>query len=841
MSQLISHTKGKKLNIPHFPTAYQALIFRLWEMVSADKIAEVIQTSVENVNNAAEKLGLTKQQNTDMWMTRGYISIIKQVWNLLPHEQILKLLDWDEERLSYVLKEDDYLGEKLGEKCDCERVLYRELTCDEEIRTEKIKKTMESFVNPLSLAETSAPFDFFSDKYKPLFKGTDAGVRVDSSWGIKNCTDSTEVDGYIERFKCFAKKYGVIFSENAEKCIELYVCINSDDEEYHEIYVNKERIIIKAAREIGILRGICYLESLAEGAHSFSFDTKIYKRKTKIKTRFIYSFCGLYGDVLDKDISVSFPDELLLKYSRYGINGIWIQGVLYGLAPYPFDERLSVGWEKRLKNLKKLTEHTLKYGIKVYMYINEPRSLPLSFFEKNPHLKGSSLNPGVACLCSSHEAVHDYLREAITCVCKNVPLLGGFINITQTENRVLCYSNGRQTTPEAMCPVCGKKKASEVISNIVKTMAEAVANANPKIKFFYYAWSLANTIGAAEERETICNLPKNTIILQVSETGIPFNKGGFDDEVLDYSMSIVGPGKSAKELWKTAKEQGLETAAKIQINNSWECSTAPFIPIYDNVVKHIKNLLSEGIDHIMLSWTLGGYLSDNIKIAAGYFFEDEMQNDDVYDTVLKENYGDFSQTVKKAVSCFCKGFSEYPFNWKHIYFGPSNAGSANLLYPENTKMKATMTCYPYDDIETWRGVPAKFHVSEAEKLYSVEVLKEQYMRLYTEWEKGLKLIKDMPICEFKDMAEYSYTLFKASFNQISYYVERNGENDTQKLREIVKDEMNLALSAYKIMLRNSAVGYEAANHYYVTRGMLAEKIVECEYLLNEYYVSQRCF
>ena len=80
------------------------------------------------------------------------------------------------------------------------------------------------------------------------------------------------------------------------------------------------------------------------------------------------------------------------------------------------------------------------------------------------------------------------------------------------------------------------------------------------------------------------------------------------------------------------------------------------------------------------------------------------------------------------------------------------------------------------------------------------------------------------------------TLFKASYNQISFYIERNSSNDAEKLREIVKDEMNLAISAYEIMLRNSAVGYEAANHYYVSRSMLAEKIVECEYLLKDYYL-----
>ena len=43
----------------------------------------------------------------------------------------------------------------------------------------------------------------------------------------------------------------------------------------------------------------------------------------------------------------------------------------------------------------------------------------------------------------------------------------------------------------------------------------------------------------------------------------------------------------------------------------------------------------------------------------------------------------------------------------------------------------------------------------------------------------------------------------------------------------------LALLAYRIMLRNAAVGFEAANHYYATRSNLIEKVVQCDYLLGD--------
>ena len=145
-------------------------------------------------------------------------------------------------------------------------------------------------------------------------------------------------------------------------------------------------------------------------------------------------------------------------------------------------------------------------------------------------------------------------------------------------------------------------------------------------------------------------------------------------------------------------------------------------------------------------------------------------------------------------------------------------------------MKSTMTCYPYDDMKGWcAGYPGDDREGPS---YTPEILENQYRKLCEEWEKGLAVLQDMPLCEFYDMAVYGYTLFKASHNQVRYYMERDGKKDFNIMREIVKSEKELALTAYKIMLRNSAVGYEAANHYYVTRSMLMEKVVQCDAILQ---------
>lgn len=822
MANLPKITEGKTLKIPYFPTDYQALIFRLWEMVPAEKLAEVIETSVENVEKTASDLGLGEQKELDEWMTRGYISIIRAVWNLLPYSQILQILEWSEERFAYILKEDDFLDIKLGEKCDCKKVVYRELTSSQAEETKKIKAVMQKYIRSLDDKDIAKRFDFFKSNYAPLVTKKVYDVNVDSSWCIDCKVENSDVNLFIDDFKKYVKKnFGVTFSDSSNKKIEIRLDINSTDEEYHEIEISDNLISINAAFPVGILRALYDIEDLAESAGNLSFKKKTYKKKTKIKTRFIYSFCGLYGDVLDKDSKISFPDELLEGYARNGINGVWIQGVLYTLAPYPFDEQKCVGWETRLKNLNELTLRAARYGIKVYIYINEPRNMPLSFFEKYPDMKGSTFREGTACLCSSHPKTHQYLKDALQMIAKKAPKIGGFMAITQSENLVTCYARGKWEEGDVnACPVCSKKKASEVTAKIVNTMADAVAEVDKNIKFFAYSW-VWDDMFEDELDELLGMLSKNVIILHVSETKMKVNRSGVESNLIDYSLSIVGPSEASKEIWSCARKYNLEVGAKVQINNSWECSTAPFLPVYNNVLEHINNLREENIEHIMLSWTLGGYNSDNIKIASSCFFEDENETEDVYDTLLQNTYGEYADKVKTAVNYMCEGFSEYPFHVGHIYSGPSNAGAANILYDEPSNMTATMTCYPYDDLERWCSI------------YTPEILEKHYAMVCEKWEKGLEILEGMPVCEFYDMALYGYTLFKGSLNQIRYYIERDSAHNDEKMKELVKSEKELALLAYSIMLRNSAVGYEAANHYYVTKSSFCEKVVCCEYLLNK--------
>ena len=119
----------------HFPTKHQAFIFRAYEYVPPAMIAEILGTTEENVNQVASDMGLAEPCTGRIWLEKGYITIIRRLWHILPYGQLLTLLGMKEEELAVILREEDFLDIKLDEKPVCEPVFWRELTEEEAFET----------------------------------------------------------------------------------------------------------------------------------------------------------------------------------------------------------------------------------------------------------------------------------------------------------------------------------------------------------------------------------------------------------------------------------------------------------------------------------------------------------------------------------------------------------------------------------------------------------------------------------------------------------------------------------------------------------------------------------
>ena len=160
------------------------------------------------------------------------------------------------------------------------------------------------------------------------------------------------------------------------------------------------------------------------------------------KIRFLYSYCGVFGDPLLTPELDPYPDGLLQQLSDLGVNGVWLHVVLRQLAPSAIFPEMGADHERRIANLRRLVDRAKKYGIDIYLYMNEPRAMEASFFEGREHLKGVQEGDHFT-LCTSTPEVRQWLTDSLTYVFKQVPGLGGVFTITASENLTNCYSHSR--------------------------------------------------------------------------------------------------------------------------------------------------------------------------------------------------------------------------------------------------------------------------------------------------------------------------------------------------------------------------------------------------------------
>ena len=116
----------KPVETPHFPDRQSAFIWRNWQLVPAERLAETIGATPRQVVQLGRAMGLSgPPEISSMQRSRSALTVIRRNWHLLPYDQLLKLLGWSESELAFALREDDFLYIKLGSlKPQCEPILY---------------------------------------------------------------------------------------------------------------------------------------------------------------------------------------------------------------------------------------------------------------------------------------------------------------------------------------------------------------------------------------------------------------------------------------------------------------------------------------------------------------------------------------------------------------------------------------------------------------------------------------------------------------------------------------------------------------------------------------------
>jgi hypothetical protein len=280
--------------------------------------------------------------------------------------------------------------------------------------------------------------------------------------------------------------------------------------------------------------------------------------------------------------------------------------------------------------------------------------------------------------------------------------------------------------------------------------------------------------------------------------------------------------------------------AKVQWSATWEISAVPYIPVPNLVVQHCENLRKAGIQGLMLSWTVGGYPSPNSDAAQAFYFSPAPDVNSALRRAAERRYGkEAAPAILEAWKTFSRAFQEFPYGLA-IYTVPTQHGPANPLRLHPTGYKAAMMLFPYDDYKAWTGP------------YPMETVEEQFAKMAMMWEPGLESFREalrrVPAYQLavaqKDLgiAETCHLHFRSVANQMRFYLLRaqwEAANSGDRARvaalmiKIAEDEIRLARRQYAISRQDSAIGYEASNHYYYRPLDLVEKVLNCQHVMEE--------
>lgn len=720
------------LSSPHFPDRVHEFVWRNWNAVAPEKIAEVIGASVGEVTDIAASMGLPEEPTVPPeMMKRGYVTLIRRNWHLLPYEQLLQLLDMSPERLSEMLREEDFLWVKLGRrKPACEPLRYEPPSEADAKRAAEIRGVVEETFGDAVHTPGEPRFDFVRQLAEPLPSSS---------------------------------------------------------------------------------RPACASDSVL---------------------RIVHSYVAIFGDPLLHPELNPYPDGLLQRLAGEGVNGVWLHAVLRDLAPggeaFPeFGSR----HEERLANLRALVERAARFGVKVYLYINEPRGMPHPFFENRRETAGVQ-EETLTAMCTSHPAVRGWMENALAHVFGEVPGLGGVYAITASENLTNCASHGGWKS----CPVCKDRGDADILAEVVSVIERGVHRGAPEAAVLISDWGWR---GHGDAAEIIPKLPKEIALMSVSEWSLPIERGGVRSVVGEYSISSVGPGPRALPHWQAARKFGLKTGAEIQFNNTCEIATVPYLPVMDLVAEHCGRLVSAAqLDAMFIGWTMGGHPSPNLRLAGVVDSADPKKISSILDEAARERFGEEGAPhARRAWTHFSQGFREYPFHISVVYTCPVQWGAANPLYAEKTGYSATMWGIPYDDLDGWRGP------------YPPEVFASQFEKVMEDWDRGIEeLARAVELTPSHVQSDAAADLryadaagihFESVANQSRFVAARDalasasGEAAAGLRREIqtlLQSESKLARELYDLVQSDSRIGFEPSCQYFYLPLDLVEKVVNCRWL-----------
>ncbi len=624
------------------------------------------------------------------------------------------------------------------------------------------------------------------------------------------------------------------------------------ESEEFELEIQCSHARLRAGDSAGFLRaGYALEEKIRETGSGFAAEGK-WHRKPFVRNRISRCFFGptnrapFFIDELTNDVDY-YPDAYLDKLARDGVNGLWLTMYFKDFPSGVFSGR-GADSPKRFAKLRKTVEKCARYGIRIFVFFSEPKlwgnasyAVPESDAVKagHPELVGMHIGPW-GLFCTSTETGKRYLSECVGTLFREVPGLGGIINIMLGEDNGSCAAHIVQAPKDLQCPLCSKRDPAEIFREEAELMKEAMKKYSPSAEFIGWFYAPGQKDGGELGKKLAhCSelWPDDCTFLLNFESGGKIRQLGLDRTVNDYSLAFVGPS----ELFRKVAGNCARPGAKLQVGCSHEDASVPFIPVPSNLFEKYRTMHRLGVGSAMQCWYFGNYPGLMDRSAGRLSFEPFPESEDSFLLELaKPDWRGRAPEAVRAWKLFAAGYREFPGNIAFEWFGPLHNSIVwpLHLFPEDSPIAPSWILHSFPEVSGDR-------IGECMNVaHTLEEALELMTRMRDSWRKGCEILEGLRP-EFSgdpartadlDLASAILLQIESTWNVLEFYRLReelfydSKTENLEPMRAIVQQEISNSEKMEQLCRQDTRLGYHSEAENYL---FFPEKLKARVSLLNE--------
>jgi len=534
-----------------------------------------------------------------------------------------------------------------------------------------------------------------------------------------------------------------------------------------------------------------------------------------------------------------YTEEELSKIKENGFNGIWVHAVphhIVSAAPFP---ELGLNAKIHRQKMNELIGRAAKHGIKVYLYIQMPRAVPLSeteFWKNHPDCGGTIYDSSqTRSLCVSAAPVREWIENASEQILLSMPGLGGLFLITASEMPAHCYSHRQRKTDPLFaieCPSCGEREPSGIVTDIIRAMHKGIRAVSASFEFIVWDWGWDMWGYCPPYREILDEIPSDIILMTVFEMGGHMDLWKHPGMLFnEYSLIFPGPSDKCLMMKKYAEDRGMRIIAKLQLGTTHELATVVSLPLMDSIFKKAVRLNQTGFDGFIGCWNFGNFYSANTTGFTRFLALAGAENEknelaafaaEYFPGCDKEKTADAWMALGDAMLC-------YPFSMQFIYNSPVNytlgysemyadgpltgksCGPSHLDVPRGDDLSRSVVC------DTDNGFLP-------ENMFGLDEVIEHVGRLAELWDNAAELFAEAVAGSKTEHAELELnnirligTVWHSLYNTYRVYRLRMNWNacSEKELSAIAREELPILEKAFVYTGKDPRQGYHSEAHAYL--------------------------